>query len=155
FLWRDHAGEDVLWLMNNNTPSTIAALPTVTPDWHVKAAADFDGTTGNRDADILWQNDNGALALWQMTGTSVTAMHALPNPGPTWHVGGDNDFNGDSGDDVLFRNDNGSLAMWTGINPATGTVSGMFAGTQNPGPSWHVVGSGDTDGDTLQRAEIL
>jgi len=146
-LWRDHTGDDVLWLMFSNTPNTVATLPRVSPDWHVKAAADFDGFG---DADILWQNDNGALALWQMNGTTVSAIHALPDPGPTWHVVGDDDFNLDGGDDILFQNDNGALAMWTGISAATGTVADMFAGAfefQNPGPAWHVVGTGDTDGN--------
>ena len=92
FLWRDHAGDNAIWIMNNNTPSAVAALAFVTPDWHVKATADFDGTGGNRDADILWQNDNGALALWQMRGTTALTKSALPNPGPTWHVVGDNDL---------------------------------------------------------------
>src|SRR5262249_33634523 len=105
------------------------------------------------DADILWQNDNGALALWKMNSTTLSAIHALPNPGPTWHVVGDNDFDGDHGDDILFRNDNGALALWTGISAATGTVSAMFAGTQNPGPTWHVVGTGDTNADG--RAGVL
>src|SRR5262249_44433511 len=98
-LWRDHAGDDVLWLMNNNTASTIASLPFVSPDWHVKATADFDGRTrADADADILWQNDNGSLALWKMIGTTVSAIHALPNPGPTWHVVGDNEFDGQVAD---------------------------------------------------------
>src|SRR5215467_10929768 len=73
-LWRDHAGDDVLWLMNNNTPSTAAALPGVTPDWRLKATANFDDDQlfADIDSDILWQNDNGSLALWQMDGTTVT-----------------------------------------------------------------------------------
>ena len=150
-LWRDHAGDNVLWLMNNNTPSgmpgSIATLPFVPPDWHFKAAANFD--LGSAEADILWQHDSGALALWQMNGTTVVTIRALPNPGPIWHVVGDNDFNGDSADDIFFQNDNGALALWTGISAATGTVSGMFAGTQNPGPTWHVVGTGDTNGDAV------
>jgi len=149
-LWRDHAGNDVLWLMNINSPSSVATLPDVTPDWHVKAAAEFDTPfVGANSDDILWQNDNGALALWQMNGTTVTAMHALPNPGPTWHVVGDNDFTFAARDDILFQNDNGSLAIWTGISATTGTVSGMFAGSQNPGPTWHVVGTGDTTNDSV------
>ena len=160
-LWRDAAGDNVLWLMNNNTPSTVATLPLVTPDWHFKAAANFDaGTTGSDiDADILWQNDNGSLALWQMNGTTVSAIHALPDPGPTWHVVADDDFNGDTGDDVLFQNDNGALAMWTGISAATGAVAGfggvpgMLPALHSPGPTWHVVGTGDINGD--QRAAIL
>jgi len=143
-IWRDQAGDYVLWLVNNNTFSAVATLPAVTPDWHFKAAAEFLAHAGG-PADILWQNDNGALALWQMNGTTVSAITALPNPGPAWHVVGDNDFDQDLGDDILFQNDNGSLAVWTGIDTAAGTIGGMFAGTQNPGPTWHVVGTGDTD----------
>ena len=144
-LWRDQAGDDVLWLMNGNTPDTVATLPFVAPDWHFKAATSFGSVPG--DADILWQNDNGAVAIWGMNGTTVTTIHALPNPGPTWHVVGDNDFDGDHSDDILFRNDNGALAIWNQISLDTGGVGGpgvgMFAGTQNPGPSWHVVATGD------------
>jgi len=154
-LWRDQAGHNVVWFMNNNTPSTMTTLLTVTPDWHFKAAAEFNiglGQVGN--ADILWQNDNGALAIWSIAvGIGVIASHPLPNPGPAWHVVGDNDFNGDDGDDIFFQNDNGAVALWTITSAATGTVSGMFAGTQNPGPAWHVVGTGDTDGDA--RAGVL
>jgi len=150
-LWRDHAGDNVLWLMNNNTPSTVAPLPFVPPDWHFKAAANFDTSGLPGDSDILWQNDNGAVALWQMNGTTLSGIHALPNPGPTWHVVGDNDFDGDHGDDILFQNDNGALAIWAAISPDTGGVGGpgvrMFAGTQNPGPTWHVVRTGDTNAD--------
>ena len=149
-LWRDQAGHDVLWLMNNNAPDvhpgSVAVLPTVPPDWHFKAADDFDPGHGGGDADILWQNDNGAVVIWTMTATTVSSIHAMPNPGPAWHVVGDNDFIGNFGDDILFRNDNGSLAMWTDIFPAIGTAA-EIAGTQNPGPAWHVVGTGDTSGD--------
>jgi len=155
--WRDAAGDDVLWLMNNNTPATVATLPRVAPDWHFKAAAQFDRVdpTGDADSDILWQNDNGALALWQMSGTTILNISALPNPGPTWHVVGDNDFNGDLADDILFQNDNGSLAIWTITSASPLTIAGMFAGTQNPGPTWHVVGTGDSSGTLFAKAGIL
>src|SRR5215470_4960456 len=148
-LWRDHAGNDVLWLMNINSPSSVATLPDVTPDWHVKAAAEFDTPfVGANSDDILWQNDNGALALWQMNGTTVAAMHALPNPGPTWHVVGDNDFTFAARDDILFQNDNGSLAIWTGISATTGQPARMFTGSQNRGNPSLVVGTGDTINDS-------
>jgi len=151
FLWRDHAGHNVLWA----TTTPITTLPTVPPDWHVKATADFN-VSGTGNSDILWQNDNGALAIWQMSGATVIAISALPNPGPTWHLVGDNDFfsDGASSDEILFQHDTGALVIWTQIDPATGTVfGGTFTGTQNPGPTWHVVGTGDTDGD--ERAGIL
>ena len=149
-LWRDAAGDDVLWTMIENTPSTITALPRVTPDWHVKATANFDITITAHDplidADILWQNDNGALVLWQMSGGTILNTSALPNPGPSWHVVGDNDFNGDGADDILWQNDNGALAIWTITSASSATISSMLAGVQNPGPSWHVVATGDAAG---------
>ena len=155
-LWRDQAGDNVLWL--NEPPGTLhvaASLPFVPPDWHVKATADFDGVVGGVEADILWENNNGALALWTMSGATVKSILALPNPEPTWHLVGDNFFKFDLGgsDQILWQNDNGSLAIWTFTSAATPTISGIFAGTQNPGPTWHVVGTGDTDGDS--RAGIL
>src|SRR5262249_20165961 len=152
-LWRDHAGHNVAWLFHGGPDAPVVPLAPVPPAWHVRAAADFDGGVSDGNSDILWQNDNGALAIWQMEGATMAAVHALPNPGPAWHLVGDNDFNLDFGDDILWQNDNGALAMWTGISAATGTVSGMIAGTQNPGSAWHVVGTGDTDGDF--RADIL
>src|SRR5262249_37558489 len=146
-LWRDHAGDNVLWLMDVTTPFFVGNLPFVTPDWHIKAAAAFGFFPSFGNADILWQNDTGALAIWQMNGATVSAIGALPNPGPTWHVVGDNSFEESPDDDILFQHDNGALAMWAGISAAAGTVAGMFAGTQNPGPAWHVVGTGDTNND--------
>jgi len=155
-LWRDHAGDTVLWLMNpslTTEPGSITTLPFVSPDWHVKAAAEFERFIGG-DSDILWQNDSGALALWQMGGSTITAITELPNPGPTWHVVGDNDFDRDFGDDILFQNDNGSLAIWTEIVGLGGSTNpDVFACSQNPGPTWHVVGTGDTNDD--QVAGIL
>src|SRR5262249_17066452 len=130
-----------------------ATLPFVPPDWHVKAAAEFDVPAVDSADDILWQNDNGALALWRMSGTTVSAIHALGNPGPAWHVVGDNDFNGDRADDILFRHDDGSLAIWGFTTSNTETPSRISSCTENPGPSWHVVGTGDSSGD--DRAGIL
>ena len=70
---------------------------------------DFDVTTSiftvdtpldfnaNGLSDILWQNDNGAPALWLMNGLTVQSNSpAGPfNPGPSWHVKDSGDFNGD------------------------------------------------------------
>src|SRR5262249_27064040 len=122
----------------------LPTLPRVTPDWHFKAAADIDMADAG-DAEILWQNDNGAVVIWKLAWVTVSGIHELPNPGPTWHIVGDNDFNGDGADDILFQNDNGAVSIWTNINLGMGTAA-EFAGTQNPGPAWHVVGTGDTRG---------
>jgi hypothetical protein len=53
-------------------------------DWHVIAAADFNG---DGKADILWQNTDGTPAVWLMDGLDVVAGDNVGfNPGPSWHV---------------------------------------------------------------------
>ena len=42
----------------------------------------------NKDdrSDILFQNSSGAVAVWEVSGTTITHASTLANPGPTWHV---------------------------------------------------------------------
>ena len=108
--------------------------------------ADFDG---DGKSDLLWQNDNGQPAIWQMSGLGVMASAALPNPGPSWLIVGSGDFNGDGRAEVLFQNDDGTLAVWQ----LNGTAYLGGATLANAGPSWHVRGTGDFNGDG--RSEIL
>ena len=60
------------------------------PDWHLLGADDY-----NHDdkADLLWQTDGGALAIWQMDGTHVASAsftklgaNVVGAPGSDWHV---------------------------------------------------------------------
>ena len=46
------------------------------------AIGDFNG---DGYADILWQSDNGQVAIWEMNGTSYVGGGSLGNPGPSWH----------------------------------------------------------------------
>ena len=45
---------------------------------------------------------------------------------------------------ILWQNDDGQAAIWT-VNGVT-VVSQVLVG-ENPGPAWHVIGSGDFNGD--------
>ncbi len=60
---------------------------------------------GDGDSDILWQNANGQVAIWEMNGTNSDRREATvsPNPGPNWKAIGTGDFNGDGFSDILFQ----------------------------------------------------
>ena len=105
------------------------------PSWHIEGTGDFydDGHT-----DVLWQNDDGAVALWELNGTTISQAGAISaNPGPSWRVKGTGDFYGDGKTDILWQNDNGTVAMWE-MNGTAISKSGVVA---DPGPAWHVVGT--------------
>ena len=89
--------------------SARASLGNPGPSWHVKGAGDFNG---DGFADILWQNDSGEVAIWEMNGTSGDRRRRLGNPGPDWHAKGTGDFNGDGRADILWQNDSGEAAIW-------------------------------------------
>jgi FG-GAP-like repeat len=143
------------WLMDQNARvGTGANLPFTGPTWDVKALVDYD-KNGPDFSDLIWQNDNGAVAVWQLQGTTPVHQNNLgQNPGPTWHVQAAKDFDGNTVADVLLQNDNGALALWelkdTGAGPQ---ILNQFNIGQNPGPTWHAVAAGDFNGDA--RAGIL
>ena len=102
----------------------------------------FDGIN---QTDFLWQNNSGQAAVWLLNGTSfVSGGPAGPNPGASWHLQGDGDFNKDGRSDFLWQNDNGQAAVW--LMNGTSVIGGGPVGG-NPGPSWHVIDSGDFNGD--------
>jgi len=118
----------------------------------------------------LWQNDNGALAIWQSNGSNVNPFPGnenqanLGNPGAGWHVVAANDFDGNTSADILFQHDTGFLAIWEmqsfgGGNVLAGapTILSERNVTQNPGATWHVVATGDIDGSNVPdfRAGIV
>jgi hypothetical protein len=63
----------------------------VSPDstWHIIETGDFNG---DARTDLLWRNDNGAVAEWLMNGGLITSSFN-PNvngvnvsPDTTWHT---------------------------------------------------------------------
>jgi len=60
------------------------------------------------------------------------------------------DFNGDGKSDILWQNDNGQAALWL-MNGFSQIGNDAVGG--NPGPSWHIKGSGDFNGDG--NADVL
>ena len=128
---------------------TIAGTITEYPiSWQVIGSGDF---YGSGYSDILWQNTDGAVAIWEMNGTTPAATALVgANPGPSWHAIATGDFNGDGKSDILWQNTSGEVAIWL-MNGATPTATALVGA--NPGPSWHVIGTGDFNGDG--KSDIL
>jgi hypothetical protein len=111
---------------------------TWTPD---PAANDFNDDS---KADILWQNTNGDVELWNSNsgGGSFTGKD-LGVVGGGWGIAGTGVFNGASQAGVLWRNANGDVELW---NPnGSGSFTGENLGVV--GTSWQVAGTGDFEGN--------
>ncbi len=66
------------------------------------ASSDFNG---DGKSDILWQNDNGQVAIWELDGTTVIGNGLVGKPGA--ELGGDRDrrfLDGDGRADILWQN---------------------------------------------------
>ncbi len=151
-------GGDADWIMLQNSSGPLAGWQmsgaTVVgggligsnpgPTWHVEGRGHF--LFGDGSTDVLWQNDNGSVAVWGVDSITVTGGAVVGNPGPKWHVEGAANFYGGVYSDIVFQNDNGSVAIWdmNGLSVVGGGLVG------NPGPTWHVEGTGKffSDGNT-------
>ena len=52
------------------------------------------------------------------------------NPGPSWHVAGTGDFNGDGKADILWQNSDGTPVIW--LMNGTSIIGGGIAGGSPP-----------------------
>jgi hypothetical protein len=114
-------------------------------------ANDFNG---DGISDILWRHDGGTLGDWLGTGTGELVPSDSNNieVANYWHVAGTGDFDGDGRDDILWRGDGGEIGDWLGLGSG-GFVDNSPAGIVPVPLDWHVVGTGDFNGDG--RDDIL
>ena len=87
-LWRNDNGSVTDWLGRTDgrfDGNTDDANIKVGADWQVAGVGDFNGD--GRD-DVLWRNDNGALAEWLGQPNGGFAGNAAANYSvdPSWHV---------------------------------------------------------------------
>jgi hypothetical protein len=134
-------GTLAVWLMQGLSLERAAYLEPLHPGdarWKVRAAADFDGD--GRD-DLLFQHNDGTLAVWLMAETKLAHATLLnpPHPGTAfWRVAGATDWNLDGKADVLFQNlIDGSLAVWH-MDGAELSESRLFS-PSSPGGTWKAV----------------
>ncbi len=100
---------------------------------------DFNGD--GRD-DVLWRNQSGAVATWEMRADGSAAYRSVGTSGFDWAVRGVGDFNGDGRDDILWRNETGATYVWA--------MNGSRIGTSSPGSTsnaWDIVATGDFNGN--------
>jgi FG-GAP-like repeat len=115
-----------------------------------------DDFNGNFLSDILWQSSDGTPAIWLMNGTSSTFFTGAVgpfNPGPSWQIKDDGDFDGDGRSDILWQNSDGTPAIWLMNGTSVASLGGIGPFPFNPGPSWQIKGTGDFNFDT--KADIL
>jgi hypothetical protein len=160
-LWRTDSGAMDVWEMNGAQIKAAdylrigqSAVGAPGADWQVLGTADFDG---DGKADLLWRTDSGDLAIWEMNGTQIKAadylrigQSAVWAPGADWHIVGTTDFDGDGKADLLWRTDSGALAIWEMNGTQVKATDYIRIGQSVigvPGPDWHIVSTGDYDGD--------
>jgi serralysin len=147
-LWRNEQDGTPLafWKLDGTTLVAGTGLNSTVPQagWHIAGLADFNG---DHKSDILWRNDSGTLALWEMDGPLITnaATSGIASaPDASWHIAGLGDFYGDGNTDILWHNDSGELTIWRmNGNQIVGWDDIRCA----PDASWSLVGVADLDGD--------
>lgn len=125
---------DVLGYAMAGTPT----LPMLTAAPHY---ADFNG---DHTSDILFQNSNGALAVWTCQGGVATAAFSLGGLAAGWTVAGTGHFFGPGTSDILLANSNGTIAEWR--MQGGQAVSATLVGNTDLS-HWRVAGTGDFFGD--------
>ncbi len=114
--------------------------------WRLAGTGDF---TGNGMTDLLWQNADGRLVVWNMNGTTHTSTFALNGGLPVsaaWTVAAVADFNGDGKPDILWRNSDGRLCVWN-MNGADHLNSLLMNNGNAVNTAWRVAGVADFNSD--------
>ena len=147
-VWQNTDGRLAAWFMSGDTLQRSSYLNPVSAGsttWKVVALADM-----NQDgkADLIWQNDNGLLAIWYMDG--VTAIGStLLKPASVydvqWRIVGAGDLNGDGKPDLVWRHSDGWLGAWI-MRGATAT-SWLFLTPSLVDPDWKIGAVIDLNGD--------
>ena len=118
----------------------VAIVPTVVGP--ILTMVDFNGDSR---ADILWQNDDASLTIWdsaQAAGAhSISAVGAVPGSS---RIVGLADFDGNGKGDILWRDDNGAVFVWNNGQASAAQTLSAAGGIPN---AWQIVGTGDFDGN--------
>lgn len=156
---------DILWQNVNGAVSTWHATGSGASDGIVQdtydayvvtswTAVDSFDFNGDGRADILWHNQNGAIAIWDGTASGfIQSSYVDSNISSGASIVGAGDFDGDGRDDVLFRKDDGSIFAARSDGSVLQIGYGQGYSHDSVGTSWIVEGVADFSGDG--KADIL
>ena len=132
--------------------ASVLSYSPVDPRWKIRGVADVNG---DGKADLIWQHDDGWLAVWLMNGFTATSTVFLSTnrmPDPMWIIVGAGDVNNDGKADLIWQNQsNNQLGVWLMDGP---TVVAQRVLTTFPSDmNWKVHGVGDVNADGV--ADLL
>jgi hypothetical protein len=145
-LWRNNAGQTVMWLMSGNAVVGGGSLAPADASWRIVGNGDHNG---DGKADVLWRHTTGTAVIWFMNGTAIVGGGGVATVDASYKIVGTGDFNADGRADILWRHDSGTVTIWlmSGIQIIGG---GQVASVD---PAWQISSTGDQNGD--RRADIL
>jgi hypothetical protein len=148
-LWRHQAdGRLALWSLRNNQvifTGYLSIRQMLDPAWRIGGVGDTDG---DGYADIVWQHNDGRLAVWFMRGPTVVSTQYLSIPrmtNPTWRIVSVADVNGDRYADLIWEATDGWLAVWT-LRGVTVQVTQYLSIPRMVDPNWKIQAAGAPDG---------
>ena len=89
---------------------------------------------------LVFQDNDGSVATWQMDGTTVSSFTYRPSPGDGWYLRGTGSFYTGDAADYVWHNENGQVAIWQmqGTTVVSGSVLDNLVTTD-----WHMKATAD------------
>ncbi|APV51521.1 hypothetical protein BWI17_18600 [Betaproteobacteria bacterium GR16-43] len=94
-------------------------------------------------ADLVFRNDDGRGAIWQMNGLAISSSAEIFPAGTAWQVAHVADLNGDNRSDLVWQHPDGRVTVYL----MNGTTATTKANLLPAGGGWSVSHVGDLDGD--------
>lgn len=140
-LFQHTDGSLAVWLMHGTNLVYATFLNPARPAdrrWRVVGTGDFTQTGA---VDLVFQHDDGTLAVWLMNGTDLIQgelLNPAAPPDKNWRVVGTVDLNKDGKTDLLFQHADGAVGVWfmDGVNLLRATL----LNPSHPGDGWRIAG---------------